>query len=457
MTLRRRALGLLVLAAPAVAHAQAAPAAGQDRRPCLIEIIGVRRGDQQTSFNVYRAADSSRITYVSNGVDARCVGQGNRLLADSAEHYEGQGMLILFRNVRYTEPGARMTADRMTYFTVDERLLAEGNVRGTTESGTRFAGPRVEYLRAKPGLRSVTRWYATGRPTVRMSPDRQDAGAAAPRDTAAAGDSVDITANTITSENDSLVWASGQVVIERPDLRATADSATLDEGAEFARLMRQPRIVGRGERPFTLDGVEIDLWSRARRLERVLSSGDARVVSDSLTLTADTIDMRLAEQRMERVYTWGGRSRAETPSQRIDADSLDIRMPGQRLREVHAIGTARATSQADTSQIVTEEPDWIEGDTIAAQFDTVATADSTDQPRMRLVVATGQARSFYQMAPRKGEKTLPNISISRGRVITVAFEAGEVTTVEVIDQASGIFLEPVRTDTTRAAAPPRRP
>ncbi len=449
-----RALLLPLAAAaamPLVPGAALQAQAGQGR-PCEIVLTGVERGADTTRTTIVTATSGARHTFIGGGVDATCAGQGNRLLADSAEHYADRGLLILFENVRYTEPTLQLTSNRMYYYTNEERLLAEGDVKAKTSSGTRFAGPRIEYFRAKPGLRAAPRWVATGRPFVRMSPEETGAPPAGTAESPA--DSVDLTADVVISQNDSLMWASGDVIIERVDMRATADSATLDNGIGFARLLVDPLIVGRGDRPFTLDGTVIDLWSRDRKLERVLASGEAEVVSDSLTLTADTIDMRFAEQRMERVYTWGGRSRADAPAQRIDADSLDIIMPGQRLREVRAVGDARASSRADTALIITDEPDWISGDTIVALFDTtgaaaaVADTAASGQPSMREVVATGAARAFYQLSASDSVKALPTISYNRGRIIKVSFVEGAAERVDVIDKASGIYLEPVPTDTT---------
>lgn len=447
----------LLIASPLVLAAQ-----GPASKPCEIVITGVQRSADSTRVSVVTTAGGARHIYVGGGVDATCEGQGNRLLADSAEHYADRGLLILFDHVRYTEPRLQLTSNRMYYYTNEERLLAEGDVKATTASGTRFTGPKIEYFREMPGVRAAPRWVATGRPFVRMSPSETTTDTVR----AAGADSVDLTADLVISENDSLMWASGDVVIERSDMRATSDSAMLDNGIEFARLMREPVIVGRGARAFTLDGTVIDLWSRDRQLERVIAAGEGRVVSDSLTLTADTIDMRFSAQRMERVYTWGGRSRADAPAQRIEADSLDILMPGQRLREVRAVGSARASSVVDTAKIISDEPDWILGDTIIAMFDTTATRDTTGQPRMREVVATGGARAFYQLVPSDSVRGMPNISYNRGRVIRVSFVDGAAETVDVIDRASGIYLEPVPTDTTtaratRAAVPgratPRRP
>jgi lipopolysaccharide export system protein LptA len=316
----------------------------------------------------------------------------------------------------------------------------------------------MEYFREKEGLRSLPYWIATGRPFMRMSPTESGA---AP---GTQGDSLDLTANRIYSLNDSLVWASGRVVIERSDMRATADSATLDNGIEFARLLRDPKINGKGERAFTLVGVEIDMWSKDRALDRVLSSGDAKATTDSLLLTSDTIDLRIVDQQMERVYTWGGRSRAVSAQQDIESDSMDIRMPAQKLERVHAIGRAIAYSVVDTAKVISSERDWIAGDTIDAQFETVEgpadsvatdTTGASSKTRMREVTASGAARAFYQLPPSGGVRGAPNLSYNRGRMITVHFVDGEMATVTVSEQASGLYLEP--TPTAATAASPTAP
>ena len=429
----------------------------QDEKPCTLVFTGVVRGGAVTThMTAFTTGTGGRNTFIGGGVDATCEGQGNRLLADSAEHYAERGELILIARVRYSEPRMTMRSERMIYYTLEDRLLATGTVRGRSSSGTRFEGPQIEYFRAKPGLRTVPSWRAPGRPFVRMGPAATGQSVArAPSGATVPGDSMDLWADLVISENDSLVWASGNVVIERVDLRATADSATLDQGREFARLMRKPVIIGRGERSFTLVGTVVDLWSRNRKLERVRADGAAKVTSDSLTLTGDTIDLRLSAQRIERVFAWGTRATADAPEQRLEADSLDIRMPGQRLQQVHALGRAIALSIVDTQRILTEERDWIAGDTIVASFDTVLTADSSGGARMREVVATGTARAFYQLAPSSGERGAPNLSYNRGRVITVNFEGGAVRDVAVQEKASGIFLEPLPVDTTRKSGTPK--
>lgn len=454
-------IGVMAVVLTAGVLGRPAELAAQSTQPCEIVITGVTRGADTTRFQSVVSPSGGRNTYVGGVVDATCEGQGNRLLADSAEHFADQGLLILYHNVRYSEPRVRITSDKMFYFTNEERLVAEGNVRGVSASGTRFRGPQMEYFRDKPGLRAQPYWIATGRPFMRMSPT--ESGAAPGSST----DSLDLTANRIYSLNDSLVWASGRVIIERSDLRATGDSATLDNGAEFARLLRDPRITGKGERPFTLVGIEIDMWSKDRLLERVLSSGSAKATTDSLQLTGDTIDLRIVEQQMERVYSWGGRPRAVSAQQDIESDSMDIQMPAQQLERVHAVGRAIAYSVVDTSRVISTERDWIAGDTIDAQFETLEvphdgaatdSANTSAKTRMREVTAIGAARAFYQLPPSGGARGMPNLSYNRGRTITVHFEEGEMSTVTVSERASGLYLESREaTEAPVAGTPVARP
>lgn len=395
--------------------------------------------------------DSSglRNTFAGGSVDATCEGQGNRLLADSAEHFAAQGMLILYHNVRYTEERVTMSSDRMVYYTREERLVAEGNVKGRTASGTRFSGPYMEYFRASPGLRTENSWVATGRPFVRMSPSETGA------EPGSDADSTDLTANVIRSRNDSLLYASGRVMLERRDMRATSDSAFVDNGEEHAQFLREPRIEGRGERAFTLVGTVIDAWSEQRKLERVVARHEAVATSDSLTLRSDTIDIRFVEQEIARIFAWGTRARADAGAQVIEADSLDVEMPGQELRRLHALGAAVALSSPDSTRIVSEEQDWIVGDTLVAQFEQVTDTAGT-RTALREVIATGGARALYQLPPPGGERGMPSLSYNRGRQITVQFDKGEMAQVRVSDQASGLYLEPAQLAPADSAARPPR-
>lgn len=433
----RRSLALLSLAAATRLTAQGAPA---EPARCILEFEG---GNTRTQL--IKLPSGKYNAYQGGGVTYICRGQGNQLRADSAEYYGDAGVLYLIGNVHYTEARVRVDSRRMTYFQNEDRLLSEGDVVATLPSGTVLRGPRAEYWRAVPNVRPRTRMVATGRPLITLV-QVDSAGRAQPP--------VDLRADRVTMEADSLVYAGGSVDIVRPDLHATGDSAYLDSGTEFARLMRGPIIEGKSERPFTLAGGVIDIWSRARRLERVLSAANARATSADLDLRSDTIDLRVTDNRLERAYAWGpSGARAVSPTQIISADSLDVRLPGQRVREVRALRNAWAQSDPDSTKIRSKERDWLRGDTIIARFDSAATsADTSRSPQIRELVANGSARSFYQVAVAGSPPERPAINYVRGGKITVAFANRAVDRVTVTDRASGVYLEPLR-DAAAATRP----
>lgn len=465
MSLPRRlplALALLALAGvPGGARAQVQPGG-----TCVLEFYP-RDPSRPPATNAVRSpATGNYNVYVGGGALYKCQGQDVSLTADSTEYIESAGVLYLIGNVHYREPRVRVDAARMTYFQGEDRLLAEGSVQAVTPSGTTMRGPRVEYFRAVP-TRPLARMVATGRPeTVLVQQDSSGR----PQEP------VNIVSDRIVTEADSLVYASGKVDITRTDLVARGDSAFLDSGREYARLMRSPSIESRPRRPtdraFTLVGTTIDLFSRQRQLERVLALGAGKATSADLTLTADTIDLRVRETRMEHAYAWGpGRAHAVSTDREIVADSLDVYMPAQRLREVRALRNALARTDPDTTRIRSGERDWIGGDTLVARFDTAAPprapGDSARQPRIQEVVAIGGAQSYYQIASLDGGPTRPGVNYVRGRQITLHFAARpasapgapagdaqgdpqqQLETVTVLDQAVGVYLEP-KDDTTGA-------
>lgn len=435
-----RLLVALMFAPLAIAAAQRTAGAA---KPCNLVVTEVKSADTlvKTHTNLVKSASGQYITYYGGGVDAVCAGTDQRILADSAEYSGDDRRLFLIGHVHYKESRVKLDADRMTYWTNDERLLAEGNVVGVTKTGTHFTGPNADYLRPAAGIRTRSMLTADGRPNTWLS--ALDAGA----DTTAVNsgkDSTNIVADRIISDNDSLIYAKGSVVIDRPDIGATADSAFLDNGREFSRLTGTPKIVGRGERHFTLAGAVIDLQSKQRQVERVKSAGKASATSDDVTLTADTIDLRVSKQKLQRAYAFGpGQALAHSPERDITADSIDVIIPDQTLREMRAIRHARAESSPDTAKIVTTEKDWLAGNSIVALFDPPAKSDTVNQPAIKTIVATGAARSFYQASPGglKAKTSKPNINYVTGSVITVDFRDRQVESVNVKDKAAGFYLE----------------
>jgi hypothetical protein len=436
-----RTLALVIIAALAVSAAQA-------QQPTACEFAGA----PSRSAVALRLPTGQYNTFAGGGVVVRCPARQMVLRADSVELYGDEQRVFMLGNVDYNEPRLKLTSDQLTYFALDERVVATGRVNATLPSGSRLVGPWAEYRRAAPRVRTVSEMTATGRPSVTLVEGRTSRGDTTParRDTTPTV----VTANTIFVRGDSLIYGSGQVDIRRPDLIANSDSVFLDTGREFMRLLRSPRIEGRRDRPYRLVGQVIDVHSRNRQLERVIAKGSGSAVSQDMTLTADTIELRVAADLLQHAVAWGpARARAVSPTQTITADSITAAMPGQRVRTVTASRRAYAEAQPDTTRVRTREKDWLRGDTIVARFDTAATAptDTARQPEIRQLVATGDARSLYHLPPADSAARAPAINYVTGTVITIAFDSQRVARVTVAGQRAGVYLEP--SDTASAATP----
>lgn len=408
-----------------------ATASAQVPQQCLLQYESPTGNTRTTAVEL----PSKRYNvFQGGGVTYRCQGQDNTIQADSAEYYGERSILFLIGSVRYRETRAKVNSDRMTYFQLEDRLHAEGNVDVVLQSGTTMRGPSVDYYRVTAS-RPLASTVATGRPTMSLV---QASTAGRP------SEAVDLVANRIVAEGETQVYASGMVEVTRPDLTAKGDSAFLDSGREFARLMKTPSVESRRDRPFTLRGGVIDLFSRNRELQRVVATPGGHATSQDLELIADSLDLRVADRQLQRVMAWGATpARALSPDREIIADSIDARMPAQRLREVRATGAAYANSSPDTLRIASRERDWIRGDTIVAEFDAIPVGDTTSRPQAKRIVSTGRARSYYQIAgSNTGMAGPPTINYVRGRVITILFANRVVSVVTVQDQATGVYLEP---------------
>lgn len=418
---------------------------GAKQKECVVVSTGVTVNGVITTHSDTHGKDT---TWVGGGFDAKCDGTDQRVRSDSAESYSDKKLLILIGHVHYTEERLKLDADRMTYFTGEERLLAEGNVVGVTNTGTRFTGPRAEYLRPAPGIREKSHMLAEPRSNIWVSPKDQGNDSK---------DSVNIQADRIIMDNDSLIFARGVVVIERPDLLSTSDSAFVDKVKEFARLTMTPKVIGRGDRHFTLDGDVIDIFSKAHEVERVKSTGHANATSDDVTLKADTIDLRIAKQKLQEAFAWGrSRAHAKSKDQDITADSIHVDMPDQTLRTMFALGHAVAESNPDSLKIKSKTLDFLRGETIIARFDSLTAADTVRQPAVKQIFARGskdvRAQSYYQV-PRNGEPRTdePNINYALGDSITVTFRQRQVYEVRVRGHAEG-FYDELAADSTRTKA-----
>ncbi len=426
--MRAAALALLLLAASALGAQNAPAPAGR----CKLVYVA------DHSLKTDKLPSGQFNAFTGGNVVARCPAQGLVLKSDSLESYGDEGRIVFIGRVDYSEPRLKLKSEQLTYFQRDERVVATQNVNARLPSGSTLRGPQLEFFRAVPRIRPQQSAIAAGRPTIDVV-ERDPQGRAQPP--------VTVTANVVYLQGDSIVIGQGQVVVVRPELTATGDSLYLDSGSGLLRIMRQPRIVGTKDRPFTLVGETIDLLSRQRKLNRVISKNAAEAVSQDLKLQSDSIDMRVANDRLQRAVAWGkSRAHATSATQSLVSDSIDVSMPNQRVREMHAVRRASAEATPDTLKFRATEKDRLTGDTIVARFDTMPAPahDTSNTPHIRELVAMGNATSLQHLPPRDTTLCRPAINYVRGRVITVTFDSSQVSKVTVIneDKAGGLYLEP---------------
>jgi hypothetical protein len=134
---------------------------------------------------------------------------------------------------------------------------------------------------------------------------------------------------------------------------------------------------------------------------------------------------------------------------------------------VTAVGTARtfqlARARDAAAELVEPEPQlsdstsWIEGDTIRGWLDPPTTSgaagaaegDVGDRARIRRLLASGRARSYFAAVRDSARSERPSRNYIIGASIDIAFSAGDPASV-VAEQAIGVYLEP--TDRPRSGS-----
>ena len=156
----------------------------------------------------------------------------------------------------------------------------------------------------------------------------------------------------------------------------------------------------------------IDLFSKNRKLQRVIARANATAVSDSMTLKSDTIDLRIRNDVLDHAYAWGAKSRAkaDSPSQNL----------ARRFARRDDAGTARSSWCARSERRYAEgqaRHDALQARSVrharlaARRHDRRAlrhartAKDTSKAPNIKQLVASGHASSLYHHgAERHGER-----------------------------------------------------
>lgn len=443
-------LALLALQQPAAPDS----AAG---RPCVLVVDSLARVHQVAS-----GADTN--VYMAGGVLAHCRGTGTSFRSDSAAYYGGVKRWDMIGRAHVIDTTLTLDANQIVYFLKQGRLDAHHNVVAVNRANhSVLRGPNLTYYRVVAGVRDTTETYATQRPTI----DYRGAGAS---DTS---EPYVIVADRFRSKGDDRLWWGGTVTVDRSDLAAHADSMSLDETAGQGFLIGHPSVTGKGAHPYTLTGTRIALGFAQHQLTAVHALGEGRAVGTDWTLTADTIDLRLADRKLQQAFAWGPKdsvhARAVSSTTTLIGDSLALDTPDQVLTEARSYRHAHSTSKRD-SLTADSLADWISGDTLLAHW--VQAPDSAGRERATLnrVVARGDGRAFTHTYPARPDSTRPrpvrpdslrtdsldtrpSLDYTRADAITIALARGKVEQVSANGHVNGMHLDPVAVrDTTRAQA-----
>jgi hypothetical protein len=393
-------------------------------------------------------ADGTRTLHGGGGVLAHCAGTNTTVSADSFAHYPARSRLDLVGRVQIRDVGLALDARLARYHLREERLEAHNNVVAVNRrTGSVLRGPNLNYWRAVPGIRDTVEMYATQRPTV----EYRQTGAG----NSASEEPYIIVGDRLRFKGDDRVWAGGKVTIDRSDFAARSDSMLLDQTRGFGVLVGKPSVEGRGRdgtgaaaKSYTIVGTRIELALEQRDIRGVKALGDGKATGADWTLTADTIDLRIADKLLQQTFAWGDTLRPHAISvlYTIQSDSLAIDSPGEVLTESRAFGNAVSTARRD-STTPANETDWITGDSLTIRFaqeqDSVT---KSTRSRLRELVSRGSARALTHHPPDARDtiavKAGPSINYSRGNRITVAMARDRIDRVVVAGKADGVHLEP---------------
>lgn len=493
---------LLLAASTAAALAPAAPtppAAAQTG--CRLHQVG---GYSQSR----RAGGDTYNHFASGGVDYRCDG-GVRAWADSAAGFQSNRSLQLFGNVRFEDPEIVLEAGQAYYFDASRQLQASQGAKITYRSdGTVVAGDQLIYDLASEfrPLDEILVYGGQPRATVFAA-----AAADAPQPETVLSP-YEIDAERFRIRGRRFFEARGGVVVVRDSLRAEGDSLSYDQQSGAMSLFGEPRVQ---ENRFDLTAESISLAPAPGGAETLLARGGARLDGATVALRAHAIALYLTGGELSRlVATTTPPPQLETPEPDttgispgdrrrllalravaseepepaaadsvlrprafaddflLVADSIDVASPEQALRTVVAVGGARAVATGNDSLNVEGTPeiarqDWMEGDTIVAEFgppdaeNPAGNTESSQEPAstgralLESLTAAGSARSLYRLPSsdtvRAEPGAPPAVHLAMGQRITMDLEDGQVVRMHVEGQTVGYHFEPFAPSDSAAA------
>lgn len=445
-----------VLVAAAAATAGRSDAQARKRAPasdrCRLQLLNVDRQGVRTE-----PTPGVENLFAGGNIHAQCVGRNIHIYSDSVASYGGNVVQFISQGsrVRYRDSTTNLDADFGTYLKDGERFEAQGNVvHRDLKSGSTITGSRVDYLRPVRGLRTDLEVIGYSRPTVSYAVKDSTGQVQAP---------YLIVGNIVRTVGSDAINAGGAVTIDRDNLKGTADSLWLDSGKKQAgQLIGHATLKsqqdGKPNQGFTLTGRSIDIGLTDRELSSVKARDSARLLSSDVNLDADSIRIILKQRQADQTLAWGKtvRPRALSADYQVLGDSLQIDTPYQKLSRVIAFGNGWAGLTTDTSAAARR--DWIAGEKVTVTFVDRDTSAANDMA-IRQLEAEQKARSFYQVAPERGQAKGSMNYTRADRILVTMRVTRDSNTVEQVDafgSVDGVHLQPATRRPDSAQAPVRR-
>ena len=280
---------------------------------------------------------TAHVTYVSGRYRWTC-GTAT-MVADSTEKYDARHQIELIGNVVYTDSIRTLRSDFLTYHEIEDLVEARNKVELVRFlDGSKLVGPRVRFLRAVTSVDAQT--VATGRPHMTFYPE--DPGDEEPFE-------VDADQAEFGGENEARFY--GDVILERTDVLAEADSAFLSREDGWAVMWGSPQIE---TKEISLKGDTIRFYSQDEDLKKVNVIGTAFASSDQFQVRSELVDIELEEEEVQQVWSHGeGFSDALSGDHLLIGDSLHFVMFEKQIDSVVAVGGALAI-QGDSAGLAAE-------------------------------------------------------------------------------------------------------
>jgi hypothetical protein len=464
---------LFLLAVALSAAGSSTKVSAQDSGGCEI------RSGPRTQINTYGAA-----TYISGRTRFDCEG-GTSFVADSG--FSAYGRRLLIGSVVYSDNEKTVTSQRLDQEERTGTLISTGSTVVTDKkTGSILRAPMgLEYLRNKQTNEPGRLFVGGGRPHLTLY--RTNANNTA--------DTTDIDSDQMNLIGSNEFHGTGNVIIKRGTLNATAGKAEFADSAGRMLLWLKAQIKGED---YTLDADSIhgdlveDVFKELRAFRDAhLKSKDLDVESARLRMMFDSgtvqrlvavgasRDARAAAGPKQPGAANQGEAASRPPAAakqatsvsvdfKLIADSIDALAPAQKLREVHAVGDAyaeRTPDSLDTALPDLIKRDWLRGDTVRAFFveapDSIkarrAQTDSTGFDRVleRMIALGGAQPATAIFRVREQNDTTKKVQVNyiAARKITTFFKEGSLYDVNAEGEIKGIYLQPINVTTT---PPPTR-